>query len=53
MNDYAFDNRTLARQVLVIPPMKFTVCYSSAHYVRVVTISCSVIGRSQCARDGA
>ena len=64
MNDYVFDNRTLARhgtarsltdtaKYIIIPPMKLPVCYSSARYVRVATISCSMIGRFQCARDGA
>ena len=61
MTDYAFDNRILAWacslahrhcQVQIIPPIICTVCYSSAHYVRVVTISCSVIGQYQCATDG-
>ena len=62
MTDYVFDNRTLVRHgtarsltdtAKIIPPMKFTVCYSSARYVRVVTLSCPVIGRFQCAKDGA
>ena len=35
-------------QVQIIPPIKLTVCYSSAHHVRVVTISCSSVQEMGC-----